>query len=326
VPALRRWFIACALIYAFDLALRVLKSRVCSATVTSPDDASGIVLINIPGLGSGWRAGQHVRVRILSRSLGGVRWAEAHPLTIAGPPRAPDGSGMNLILQRTGAWSRALHALALTDGAGDRESRMLDKFTVDPIRVRIVVEGPYGGIGHTLPASFAGALLVAGGAGLSFALAILGDTLRTRGGGPRSVRLLWAVRDPAACAPFLRALDALLASKAPGVEIAVVIRYTRAVENAEMRLLLPPGVVVEPGRPNLGREFDDMARRTLHLTKETSAEGRGLLVAACGPDGMCQDVSRAVNGLDPAVRDALGGVEYMRESVTPLCLTASCTN
>jgi ferric-chelate reductase len=207
-PALRRWFIACALIYAFDLALRLLKTRICSATVTSPDDASALVLINIPGLGSGWRAGQHIRVRVLSRELGGLRWAEAHPLTIAGPPRAPDGSGMTLLLQRTGAWSRSLHALALTDGGGDRESRMLEKLAVEPIRVRVLVEGPYGGVGHTQPASFAGALLVAGGAGLSFALALLGDALRARRGGPRSVRLLWAVRDPAACAPFLRCSQA----------------------------------------------------------------------------------------------------------------------
>jgi ferric-chelate reductase len=122
----------------------------------------------------------------------------------------------------------------------------------------------------------------------------------------------------------VRAVPALLASKAPGVEVALVIRYTRAVENPDVRLLLPPGVVVEPGRPNLRREFDDMARRTLHLARETNAEGRGLLVAACGPEGMCQDVSRAVNSLDPAVRDALGGVEYLRESVDCMFFCRIC--
>jgi ferric-chelate reductase len=293
-----------------------------------------MVIIHIPGLGSGWRAGQHVRIRILTRALGGVRWAEAHPLTIAGPPRAPDGSGMTLLLQRAGAWSSALHTLALSGDEGaaernrdaDRESRMprlsrvteyteyLEKTEMEPARVRVLVEGPYGGVGHTQPASFAGALLVAGGAGLSFALAILGDVLRARGGGPRSIRLIWAVRDPAAAAPFLRALDALLANKPSGVEVAAVVRYTRAVEDPELRLLLPPGVVVEPGRPALRREFDDMARRTLRLTRETQWAGRGLLVAACGPEGMCRDVGRAVNGLDGSVREALGGVEYLRES------------
>lgn len=124
-PRLRRWLLACALIYAFDVLFRLLKTRICTATVIAPTSSSQTIIINIPGLGSGWRAGQHVRIRVLSKGLGGLRWSEAHPLTIAGPPRAPDGSGMTLLLKKAGAWSRGLHNLALAAGnmGYDRESR-----------------------------------------------------------------------------------------------------------------------------------------------------------------------------------------------------------
>lgn len=38
--------------------------------------------ISIPTLTRGWRAGQHVRVRVLSMGVGPIGWAECHPFTV----------------------------------------------------------------------------------------------------------------------------------------------------------------------------------------------------------------------------------------------------
>ena len=43
-------------------------------------------------MNAGWRAGQHVRLRVLSRGMGWVGWAESHPFTIASIPHALDGT------------------------------------------------------------------------------------------------------------------------------------------------------------------------------------------------------------------------------------------
>lgn len=42
-----------------------------------------MTMIEIPNITAGWKAGQHVRIRIASTGMGYLRWAENHPFTIA---------------------------------------------------------------------------------------------------------------------------------------------------------------------------------------------------------------------------------------------------
>ena len=56
-----------------------------------------------------------------------------------------------------------------------------------------------GGPGHTLFASYSGALLVAGGSGITFVLSILADLLQKHGEGRsrlRVIEVVWSVADP----------------------------------------------------------------------------------------------------------------------------------
>ena len=52
--------------------------------------ALGTVRLTIATLSAGWRAGQHVRVKVLAAGMGWWGWAESHPFTIAS---CADGGG-----------------------------------------------------------------------------------------------------------------------------------------------------------------------------------------------------------------------------------------
>jgi hypothetical protein len=81
VPALSRYVVAATLIWAFDLLLRAAKTRVQTARLVPLCAAQGLVRIELPRLNAGWRAGQHVRLRVLFRQMGWWGWAEAQPYT-----------------------------------------------------------------------------------------------------------------------------------------------------------------------------------------------------------------------------------------------------
>ena len=88
-------------IYALDHVFRVVKTRVGWAWCT-PVPALGVTRVEVKGIRSGWRAGQHVRIRVLTTQFGGGGrsgsgsgggdsggsggwwrgWSVAHPFTI----------------------------------------------------------------------------------------------------------------------------------------------------------------------------------------------------------------------------------------------------
>jgi ferric-chelate reductase len=130
------------------------------------------------------------RLRILQ---GNRKW-ESHPFTIANAPAldAPD------IFNPKGSFSRGL--LLYVRAAGDftralnTEARLHSGFEAN-----VIVDGPYGGIGAGMidVADSRNVVLVAGGSGASFAVAVLEDLIT------RSVRgkactemadLIWVVK------------------------------------------------------------------------------------------------------------------------------------
>lgn len=68
--------------YGFDRVLRLVQTRIVTAQLR-PIPELGMTRIEVPSVNAGWRAGQHVRIRVLSSGMGAFGWMESHPFTIA---------------------------------------------------------------------------------------------------------------------------------------------------------------------------------------------------------------------------------------------------
>ena len=120
-------------LYALDHLLRLCKTRLCSARIR-PLPELDTTRIEVPHVNAGWRAGQHVRIRVLTTGMGWFGWAEAHPFTIASVSEGPEG--MVLMCKKGGRWTQRLYELGtaarhqVEEGGG--------------CTTRVLVEGPYG--------------------------------------------------------------------------------------------------------------------------------------------------------------------------------------
>ena len=124
--------------------------------------------------------------------MGVIGWSEAHPFTIANDSGSEEG--MVLICKKAGDWTGKLYGMALESGYGE-----VGRGTGND--VKIMVEGPYGGPGLTVYASFSAALFICGGSGITFALSAIQELVKADVGAPGSSRvkhieLVWSVRDP----------------------------------------------------------------------------------------------------------------------------------
>lgn len=138
-------------LYGADHLFRTLKTRSTTAILT-PLPALGATHISMPKLTEGWRAGQHVRLRVPAASgysFFGVLWnwtfGRARPFSIA---TAAGGNGLDLVVKsRKGKWTGALYECAQgQDGKGsswnEKEKDMEAGFSGGR-EVRVLVEGPY---------------------------------------------------------------------------------------------------------------------------------------------------------------------------------------
>jgi ferric-chelate reductase len=119
-------------VYGLDLLLRVIKTRFCKATLRPLPDL-GVTRIKVSQINAGWRAGQHVRVRILSSGMGWWGWTEVHPFTIASI--SGGNEGLVLMCKKTGKWTNRLYEIAKARGYVEAEMGR---------KVTLMVEGPYG--------------------------------------------------------------------------------------------------------------------------------------------------------------------------------------
>ncbi|KEP51846.1 putative ferric reductase transmembrane component [Rhizoctonia solani 123E] len=201
------WLLTPTIIYGLDLTLRFIRFRVKDAKLEAVDDQ--MTLIHIQNCGSGWRAGQHVHVRLIAPN--GVS-SESHSFSIINAPRISksptsvfsqssfpttpnsatpliqntDISHENQILtlaaRVTGTWTRDLNSLAQTGipsivQPGTSQPAVPAEGTPaadlkSPIRV--LVDGPYGA-----PPKPQGerVVMVCGGSGAAYILGVLSDWL-----------------------------------------------------------------------------------------------------------------------------------------------------
>ena len=128
------YVIAASVVYGLDHVIRAIKTRFTTANIrTIP--TMGLTRVDIPSLSTGWRAGQHVRLRVLSTSIGLWGMAEVHPFTISSATNTEEG--LVLMCKRTGNWTTKLYEMAQTTAPGEQGQGSGRK-------VKVMVEGPYG--------------------------------------------------------------------------------------------------------------------------------------------------------------------------------------
>jgi ferric-chelate reductase len=188
-----------AVVYMISMIFNLFKTKITRAELLALQ-AAGSTVVTIPALRTGWRAGQHVRIRV--PALGLRLGFEGHPFTISS---APDGEGMILMCKNSGDWTRALHKLA-QGPSSQRESAL---GTNAPVDVTMIVEGPHGGLGNTMLPSFSSVLLCAGGSGITHSLALAHDLMTKATTGvvrARTIDLVWVIRTEEAARPLMPTL------------------------------------------------------------------------------------------------------------------------
>ena len=143
-PPIMPYILAAVGLYAFDHIARIARTRYTTAWLTAENALNGgTTLVDVPSLSAGWRAGQHVRIRVIGNTW--FNWlatwlvGRARPFTIA---TGSNSGGMLLVIKAQGAWTRKLLRMA---AAGDASGKSTDaERGHEPAReVRIIVEGPY---------------------------------------------------------------------------------------------------------------------------------------------------------------------------------------
>jgi len=285
--------------------MRILRSRITTAVLV-PIPQLNSTRVEISNYNTGWRAGQHIRLRVLSMGLGWFGWAEVHPFTIASVSRGQEG--IVLICKRTGTWTKGLFEIAKLGGRVDGEIGQ---------KVKVVVEGPYGGPGHRVFSSFSAAVVVAGGTGITFALSVIQDLMRKDLNAESRVKILeliWVIQDPASLTALLPKLTSLI-EQSIYTPLRIKIFYTRAATGN-----FPFGpetyfhhrLTLAPGRPQISEVLDNTVSRAVELGKD-GEKITGMAVAVCGPTELADDVVKAVNDVEAIRRDQIGGIEIHEE-------------
>lgn len=110
VPEAVPYCVAGASLYGADLLIRATRTRISTASLQAVPGCDS-TMVSVAGLREGWRAGQHVVLRV--PKLGGLRGIEGHEFTIAS---APDAEGLTLIIKNvsTSAPNPSLKAHLIT--------------------------------------------------------------------------------------------------------------------------------------------------------------------------------------------------------------------
>ncbi|OAA47291.1 Flavoprotein transmembrane component [Beauveria brongniartii RCEF 3172] len=250
---------------------------------------------------SSWRPGQHVFLRFVAC---GAHALTAHPLTICSLPdtdQVGSRGEMVFFVQPRGGLTGHLAALARNQPNKS---------------VSVLLEGPYGGMPSRWGKGFDRTLLVAGGSGCGFTLALIESWLRAGASlnGQRQLEVVLATRDPEMRIWYMEELQRLAERQSvqgktelPGVSVSFCETHDQSVvtgpdpgsssgdeeKRAVVRNVRQPdgsstitslfGVCFSHGRPDTKAAVHRLA----------SADGVTVGVAVCGPASMVYDVGVA---------------------------------
>jgi len=185
------------------------------------------------------------------------------------------------------------------------------------------MDGPYGGPGNFIVASYSGAMFVAGGSGITYALANMRELMRRAAQGKTRVKiieLVWSIPDPASLAPLLPLFTELLAdSETSYTRLRISVSYTRAPTSPEAFAavqVLPAGLTLSAGRPKLDKTLLGVVDRTCALYgggRESVGPLTGVVAGVCGPLALGEELRKAVRSVPAARAKAVGGVELHEE-------------
>ena len=273
-----------------------------------------VVQISVPTT-SPWKPGQHIFLRFLSWD---VHSLSAHPFTIASLPRsnelasAQNAHEMVFYVHPRGGYTGRLAALA---------SQKPD------CKVRLSLDGPYGGMKDRSLGEFERAIIISGGAGAGFVLSVLEDVLR-RGAmrGPMDVRVVFSTSKREHAVWFHEQVAALLTEyKSTGVRINVhvtggdaegsVSSIQKGMRSSEEAGTTKNGDIQyeKEEEEASSSEGDELIKPTTMGRPDTRAVvaqavesfNGGVGIAVCGPESMLFDVRNAVAGAQAKV--GLGG-------------------
>ncbi|KAA1477942.1 hypothetical protein DENSPDRAFT_885508 [Dentipellis sp. KUC8613] len=344
VPPTKPYILAATALLALDRVLRLFKSRLTRATA-SPLPALRSTHLALPALRAGWLAGQHVRLVVVAPSggMGVGAWLAAAARVLLGAARpftvadAPGGAGLELIVKGTeGRWTGWLYDVARGEGKG----KVVEKEAGAGAllegggggarlgrELQVIVEGPYSGPGHTVFAAYSGAVLVAGGSGITFVLGVLEDLLHKHVEGRSrlcAVDVVWSVANASAVTdvlgPILDLIRTHPAASSPALQLRLAVHYTRASAGADPALQdLPEEITLYAGRPNLTRTLERVADDVVAAHKAgggdsaSGARPSGVVLATCGPVEMADASARAVRGVSWRRWREVGGIETYDE-------------
>ncbi|KAJ7153949.1 ferric reductase like transmembrane component-domain-containing protein [Mycena crocata] len=297
-PGLVPYLSATSAIYLLDRFMRIAKTRITTASIRAIPEF-GATRVELPYINHGWRPGQHVRLQILSSTMGIVGWTEVHPFTIASQSRGEEG--LILICKTRGIWTDKLFTAA-TNGQWRGVGR----------NIKVAVEGPYGGSGFVMFHSYSAAMFVAGGSGITFALGAVQELIQHGIRGESRVRvmeLIWVVQDAASLRSFVPQLAAMI-KQSEHTDLRISVHYTKAIVGCPpMYRDTHPGLLLKAGRPRLL----EILEATISHAGNGVQDRCGMIVAVCGPVGLADDVSDAVAQVDHGKVHDIGGIEMHEE-------------
>ncbi|KXG53885.1 Riboflavin synthase-like beta-barrel [Penicillium griseofulvum] len=223
------YFIASGVIYFLSLIASHIRTYLMHGIHNATIELlpSGLVRVVVPSIIK-WTPGQHVFVRFLTSDL---HLLTAHPFTISSTCRNPD---------EIGKASELVFYIKPRDGVTGRLRAMAAK---NPgCTKNILIEGPYGGVSKPHMAQFDTILVIAGGSGGGFSLAMVDEALRlTEINAPgekrplsrRNLQVVFSTRDHAMADWYIDEIDSRLskstmlsADSDKGFETAVSVHVT----------------------------------------------------------------------------------------------------
>ncbi|KAI0954316.1 hypothetical protein AcV7_007581 [Taiwanofungus camphoratus] len=297
------------------------KNNVLGALVGQGYQKLNMMRIEVPQLNAGWRAEQHLRIKVLSRGMGRLGWSESHPFTIASVSKDHGAEGLVLMCKKAGDWTGKLAKRAEYGEAGGVGRD-----------VKVLIEGPYGGPGHSIPSSFSSAMVVAGGSGITYALSTMQELMKKdaqRSSCVKIVEFVWSVPNPSNLVPLLPLFSSLLAqSHLSYMSLRIAVFYTRAPTSGDVFKpfrTLPSGLTLSLSHLCLSKILEAIVDRTCALYSEGRRRPHrgsltGVLIGVCGPLALAEDVRKAVRTFRQDRHKRVSGIELHKEYVLLLVL------
>ncbi|KAL1988613.1 hypothetical protein VTN96DRAFT_9008 [Rasamsonia emersonii] len=293
------YFIATGSIYFFSLFYSVVRTHLFHGlhTATLTLLPCGLLEVRIRTIIS-WTPGQHVFIRFLTL---GIHSLTAHPFTISSAVHETEKCGhpseMTFYIKPRAGITARLAKLA--------EAR-------PNISVRVLLDGPYGGVNTDAVRRVDTLLVVAGGSGASFSLGIVDDALRRchiyQKTGQR-IQIVYASRQRAVAEWYAREMESLLSSsdsaseddeekENKNVSASIYITCNESESPSESDSTAEktiPTKQTPTSENNTIQIYKGQGRPNLQaIISSCSARCKNIGVVVCGPVAMIQDVRDAV--------------------------------